>query len=98
MIFRTTKTERQIRTAAAFAEAGSDLEEGRHATDLFEGARWILNNSRLAVTAPELLEALKLLMDDYSECYQSNTDGQYGKTPGTVAWKRAKAVIRKARE
>lgn len=89
-------TELAIRTAAAFAEAGSDLEEGQHAKQLFEGARWILSNSKSAVYGPELVEALRLLMDDYQECYQSNTDGRFGPNPGTAAWKRAKRLLRNA--
>lgn len=91
------RLEDQIRAVAAFAEAGSDLEENdkRHANDLFAGSRWILGNSTLAAHAPELLAALESLMDDYNQDFQAQTDSQFGRDPGTPAYRRAVRLVRK---
>lgn len=90
--------ESKIRAVAAFAEAGADLEEGQHGADLVIGASIIFQNARLFAHAKELLKEAERLMADYRESYGSLTDGQYGKTPGTPAYKSMASLLGKIKK
>lgn len=92
------RIEDKLRTVAAFAETGSDLEgfgDKQHADTLFAGAHWIFANAKTIAHAPELLEALKMLMEDYATNYSVLTNDTHGKEPGGKAWSRAKRLVKK---
>lgn len=90
----TKKLIRAIEDAATFAEADSDLEEGKIGDSVFAGASWLKRNAKLAASAPKLVEALGALMRDYQTDYLESTDGQYGKEPGSQAWRTAKRLLK----